>query len=572
MIRFYVTGQTIRHASPNIAADSFNYLEAKFDFADNTWDGYDKWAHFRQGETEYTLNLMDDTITADMGLNLTIGEWDVFLTGENAGSRLTTIPIIISVYESGLINAPLGEMPMTVVEQVAFKAETALSMAQSLMSAAESGAFDGADGERGPAGEPGPQGPQGIQGPKGDPGPQGLQGIQGEPGPQGPQGIQGLKGETGPQGPQGPQGETGPRGPQGIQGPKGETGKGLTVKGRVDTAAQLPITAEQSEFWNVGTTPPYDIYMYNNGEWENQGQLQGAKGDPGENGVTFTPSIDGNWNLSWTNDGGKTNPSTVNIRGPQGDTGPQGMQGETGPQGPQGIQGVQGETGPQGPQGVQGETGPQGPQGIQGETGAKGDSGENGVTFTPTVDGNGNLSWSNDGGKTNPSTVNIRGPQGVQGEPGKDGKGPYELAQEAGYTGTEATLAQALMYMPQHHTRHEAGGLDPIAVSAGMIVSGAVTRAKLGADAKPLAFTNQTIATSAWASDSTYSGFGFRASVACSGVTTNFCPFVIFSPADAQSGKFAPVAVSYDGGVYIYASSKPNATVTIPTILCIPTA
>ena len=108
-------------------------------------------------------------------------------------------------------------------------------------------------------------------------------------------------------------------------------------------------------------------------------------------------------------------------------------------------------------------------------------------------------------------------------------------------------------------------------VTNAKIVNGAVTRAKLAADAKVLAFTNKTIATSAWASNSTYSGFGFRASVACSGVTANFCPFVIFSPADAQSGKFAPVAVTYSGGVYIYASSKPTATVTIPTILCIPT-
>lgn len=42
-------------------------------------------------------------------------------------------------------------------------------------------------------------------------------------------------------------------------------------------------------------------------------------------------------------------------------------------------------------------------------------SGENGATFTPYVDSDGNLSWSNDKGLANPDTVNIKG------NPGKDG-------------------------------------------------------------------------------------------------------------------------------------------------------
>ena len=42
----------------------------------------------------------------------------------------------------------------------------------------------------------------------------------------------------------------------------------------------------------------------------------------------------------------------------------------------------------------------------------KGNDGANGTTFTPAVDTNGNLSWSNDGGLPNPETVNIKGAQG----------------------------------------------------------------------------------------------------------------------------------------------------------------
>ena len=38
-----------------------------------------------------------------------------------------------------------------------------------------------------------------------------------------------------------------------------------------------------------------------------------------------------------------------------------------------------------------------------------------GTTFTPSVDDNGNISWSNDGGKANPVTKNIKGVQGERG-------------------------------------------------------------------------------------------------------------------------------------------------------------
>jgi len=415
----------------------------------------------------------------------------------------------------------------------------------------------GVQGPQGEKGDTGPQGLQGIQGPKGDTGEQGPKGDTGETGAQGPQGVQGLKGDkgdTGAQGPQGEKGDTGPQGPQGIQGPKGDTGKGLDIVGRVDSVDQLPSAAEQSEFWNVGHTAPYSIYMFNNGTWENQGQLQGAKGDPGEKGVTFTPSLDANGNLTWTNDGGLDNPHAVNIKGPKGDTGeqgPKGEPGETGAQGPQGEQGPKGdkgdkgdtgepgetgaqgpqgeqgpkgdkgdkgdtgepgETGAQGPQGeqgpkgdkgdkgnvgetgpqgiqgpkgdtgAQGETGPQGPQGSKGDKGDKGDTGaagKNGTTFTPQVSGAGIISWTNNGGLSNPASVNIMGPQGPQGKAGADGKSPYQIAAANGYTGTESTFNSALTAFPYHHARHEEGGADPISVGTGNIKNGAVTSAKL---------------------------------------------------------------------------------------------
>lgn len=51
------------------------------------------------------------------------------------------------------------------------------------------------------------------------------------------------------------------------------------------------------------------------------------------NGATFTPHLDLDGNLSWTNNKNLDNPTEINIMGPQG---PQGPQGETGIQGPPG--------------------------------------------------------------------------------------------------------------------------------------------------------------------------------------------------------------------------------------------
>lgn len=53
--------------------------------------------------------------------------------------------------------------------------------------------------------------------------------------------------------------------------------------------------------------------------------------------------------------------------------------------------------------------------GLKGETGADGTNGQDGVTFTPSVDASGNLSWTNNGSAANPDTVNIKGPKGDPG-------------------------------------------------------------------------------------------------------------------------------------------------------------
>lgn len=143
MIDFYITEQSIRFSSPVIAANSLNFLEAKFHFNGSTWDGCSKWAHFRQGENVYDINLEDNMIKPDMGLNLSLGEWEVYITGNSENKRLTTVPIILTVMESGLVDEPLHAIPQSVAEQVDSKAELALQKVMKLESDAESGKFDG---------------------------------------------------------------------------------------------------------------------------------------------------------------------------------------------------------------------------------------------------------------------------------------------------------------------------------------------------------------------------------------------------------------------------------------------
>lgn len=130
--------------------------------------------------------------------------------------------------------------------------------------------------------------------------------YRGEPGPQGPMGPQGPRGNQGIQGPVGP---TGAQGPQGI---KGDPGAGLGIKGTVASVENLPETGEVGDAYGVGSEYPYDVYIYQDGEWVNYGPLEGPIGPQGE----------------------------------------QGIQGPIGPQGPQGIPGTNGTNGIDGKNGT----------------------------------------------------------------------------------------------------------------------------------------------------------------------------------------------------------------------------
>lgn len=88
-----------------------------------------------------------------------------------------------------------------------------------------------------------------------------------------------------------------------------------------------------------------------------------------------------------------------------------------------------------------------------------------------------------------------------------------------------------------------------------------------GVELKKLQFNNVSVVVSDFAEDTTYEDYPYRVAVALEGVIVSMIPEVIFSLADATSGIFAPVAESYNGGVYLYASDLPEADIVIPAIL-----
>ena len=84
---------------------------------------------------------------------------------------------------------------------------------------------------------------------------------------------------------------------------------------------------------------------------------------------------------------------------------------------------------------------------------------------------------------------------------------------------------------------------------------------------KKLQFSNVSVSKGAFVSNTTYQDFPYRASIALSGAIKSMIPEVVLSVDDALSGNYAPVAESYNGGVYLYAGSPPESDITIPTII-----
>lgn len=151
MITGYIRNQTLEIKQNRIVADSIDYLTARFFFQTSDWRGFDIWAHFEQGKNNYLIRLTDGKITSDKHLNLSSGEWLVYLHGTSAeGVRITTNTRRIIVEKTGVVDGePLPEIPLSVAEQISEMAQSALDIAESVRADADEGKFQGTPGAPG---------------------------------------------------------------------------------------------------------------------------------------------------------------------------------------------------------------------------------------------------------------------------------------------------------------------------------------------------------------------------------------------------------------------------------------
>jgi len=78
------------------------------------------------------------------------------------------------------------------------------------------------------------------------------------------------------------------------------------------------------------------------------------------------------------------------------------------------------------------------------------------------------------------------------------------------------------------------------------------------------------VSVSDWEEDrDVFADYIYKAAIPVDGVTANDLPIVVFSPADAISGNYCPIAYTFDGYIEIWAREIPREAITIPAITCI---
>ena len=124
MIYGDIFSQRLTLVNTHVVADTIDYLEMKFSFKTDDWDGIEKWVHFKKSDKIYDIRLTDNVIRKEDHLNLSAGAWQVYLHGNRyaAGEvvqRITTNTVTLYVESTGTLDGePFPEMPASVTEQI----------------------------------------------------------------------------------------------------------------------------------------------------------------------------------------------------------------------------------------------------------------------------------------------------------------------------------------------------------------------------------------------------------------------------------------------------------------------
>ena len=135
-----ITGQIVRQhlklSDTHVVADTIDYLEAKFIFKTDDWDGLDKWVHFAKDSAVYDIRLTEDCIRKEDHLNLSAGMWKVYLHGNEFRDgeviqRITTDEVVLYVIPTGTLDGePFPTVPPSAGEQIIASAEAAEASAK----------------------------------------------------------------------------------------------------------------------------------------------------------------------------------------------------------------------------------------------------------------------------------------------------------------------------------------------------------------------------------------------------------------------------------------------------------
>lgn len=249
MIKFLVVGQQLKIVTPIVVADTHNYQTASAVFRGSEWEPCSKWAHFIKDGVTYDVPIHNDEITADQSLDLTAGTWQVYIHGnaydaetDTVTTRITTNTAYLKV-EAAETESPFPPVAPAFAETLAAEVENALEVANGVRQDAAAGAFDGATFK--PAVST--SGDLSWTNDKGLPNPDTVN----------------------------------------IKGSPGKDGNDFQILGYYDSLDSLMgaiTTPSPGDAYGIGTEQPYDIYIYDavGDRWVNNGPVQGAKGDPGD--------------------------------------------------------------------------------------------------------------------------------------------------------------------------------------------------------------------------------------------------------------------------------------------------
>lgn len=139
-------------------------------------------------------------------------------------------------------------------------------------------------------------------------------------------------------------------------------------------------------------------------------------------------------------------------------------------------------------------------------------------------------------------------------------------SQSATTAGTNANAAEEYATTGENSARHYAELANQYATQAEQTTT--TTLNNLHKVVK-----NISIATSDWKAtteeEETAFGFAYCADITIEGVTTDYVALVNFALEESLSANYAPVAVTYDGFVRVFACEVPNKTIIVGSVVCI---